>query len=245
MGVAMFPAAVIGASALLISVFTLGRVIGEDAAALAGMAIYIPSLAIGGGWFHRRAEEKRAAGIRELAREADARGIGPLASMIRGNVMSGSIFLLPTLDAITGSLIRLLDAVGPDDREAVSESDRAELRSILTSCANHYGPIQARIFRPAFVKAALRALTILEDAPTLHCAERMVRAVGIGKRIAELRSVALDALPDLREMARRLREREQLLRPAEAPDDAETLLRPAIGAPSDDEQRLVRPLDHQ
>lgn len=243
MGFAMFPAAAVGAAALLISIFTLGRIIGEDAAALVALPVYIAAMVIGGAWLHQRSEKRNAASIRDVATQADARGIGPLTSMIRGNVMSGSLFVLPTLDAITGSLIRLFDTVRPEDREKVSEADRAEVRSVLTSCANHYGLLQARIFTPAFLRAALRALTVLEDAPALRCAERMVRTVGFGRRVSELRSAAAEALPGLRDMSRRVREREQLLRPAEAPDDAETLLRPAAGAPTDDENRLVRPAD--
>lgn len=243
MGAAMFPPAVIGIGVLVSTMLLLRGALGDDLAAGLGFGAYIAALGVGMPWYYGRLERRRAREIAEVAAEADARAIGPLASMVRGNVIVGAMFVMPTLRAIVVALQRLLDDVGPEDRDVVGESDRAELRSLLQSCANHYGLLQARIFPPSFIASALGALEKLEDRPAVNVAERLTRALGIGSAVREVRSIAGAALPGLRVMAKRVQEREQLLRPADAPTEPDMLLRPAGGAPTGDQAQLVRPAE--
>ncbi|MBM3496360.1 MAG: hypothetical protein FJX72_18860 [Armatimonadetes bacterium] len=242
---AIMPGVLVGPG-LWFGIFSLLRpVLGDDPAALTGMIGYLVG-AFGGGYVGLTAYSKRsAAEIARRAEHADVRALRPLTVLVRGNVWAGTIWLLPSLHACVAAMQRILSEVTPEDRTKIEDDgDLAGLRSILASCANHYGWIQAALFPPEFVRVALQALQTLEDRQAAHLAERLTRAIGMGRRCAEVRSIAQEALPALREVAERARERAELLRPAEDPNrPEETLLRPVEAAPTGDVELLVPPAE--
>lgn len=241
--IAFFPGVLAGIGLWAIAFAALRPFTSDDLAGLVGMIGYLGGV-FGGGYLGLRAYgRRRSREIASASAHADIRSIRPLADMVRGNVWAGALWLLPTLHACVAAMQRILDAVTPADRDKLrDDGDLAGLRSILTSCANHYGWLQASIFPPAFVRTALRSLAVLQDRQGERLAERLTRTIGVGRKAAEVRRIAEEELPALREAAERAKERTELLRPAENPRRAEdTLLRPAEASPSGDVELLVRP----
>ncbi len=244
MSFAMMPGILTGLGGWFAIFFLLRPILGDDWAAGIGMVVYlagvIGAMIFGLGRYSRRS----ASELSRIVEHADARAMKPLTDMVRSNVWAGTFWLLPILRTIVAALSRILDAVKPDDRNALDDADLAGLRSILTSCANHYGFVQSRLYTPEFIRTALRALTVLQDRHGADLAERLTKTIGVGRHVAEVKQIARDALPALREAALRARERAELLRPAEAPlRPDETLLRPIEAAPAGEAELLVRPAD--
>ena len=242
MTLALMPGILGGLVGWFAAYFLLRPVLGDDGAAGVGMLVYAAGIAGGVAFGLRRYTRRISARLSSLTEHADARAIRPLTDMVRSNVWAGTFWLLPILRTIVAALSRILVAVKPDDRDMLDDADLAGLRSILTSCANHYGVVQSRLFTPEFIRTALGALTVLQDRRGADLAERLTRIIGVGRRATEVRQIARDALPELREAAERAKERAELLRPAEAPvRPEETLLRPVEAAPAGDAELLVRP----
>ena len=243
-GWAVMPAMLAGMAAGGLTFLATHQIMGDDPAAMMAMAVYL-LIGFGGGSFGiRRLGRRKAAELDRLTEHADVRAMRPLTDMVRGNVWAGSWFLMPVLRGIVAALSRLLDRVTPDDRRIIEGDDLAGLRAILTSCANHYGLIQSKLFPPEFIRKALRALTVLEDRHGHDLAQRLTRTIGVGRQCDAVRQIAREALPALREAAERARERAELLRPAESPGSPEdTLLRPAEAGPIGNVEMLVRPVE--
>jgi hypothetical protein len=240
---AILPGVFGGLAAWFGAYFLLKPALGDDPAAMVGMVLYLAGICVGSYFGLSGYGKRSSAEMGRASEHADARAIRFLTDMVRGNVWAGSLPLLPVLHAIVRSLSRILARITPSDRGLIDEGDLAGLRSILASCANHYGWVQAGLFTPEFIRIALSALQTLEDGEGLHLAERLSRAIGVGRKAAEVRRIAAESLPGLREVAERARERAELLRPVEAPGEPEAiLLRPAETGTSSDPGLLVRPV---
>jgi hypothetical protein len=88
----------------------------------------------------------------------------------------------------------------------------------------------------------LNAMRVIGDDKALDAVETLLGMRPVGRVHARVLECARQAMPDIRIRAAEVRRSETLLRPADPSDEA-TLLRPADGAPSGDEERLVRPAE--
>jgi len=94
--------------------------------------------------------------------------------------------------------------------------------------------------RLALQVAILQALMHIGDAGDLAAVRLTERRTRGKARFAVVHAAAAECLAILEERARLDGDTDRLVRPADAPDEA-MLLRPATGAPTDDEATLVRP----
>ena len=94
--------------------------------------------------------------------------------------------------------------------------------------------------RLALEVAILQALMHIGDAGDLAAVRLTERRTRGKARFAVVHAAAAECLAILEERARLDGDTDRLVRPADAPDEA-MLLRPATGAPADDDATLVRP----
>jgi hypothetical protein len=90
--------------------------------------------------------------------------------------------------------------------------------------------------------AILQALMHIGDAGDLTAVRLTERRTRGKAPLAVVHAAAVECLTILAERARKDGDADRLLRPSQAPDD-DMLLRPATGAPRDDEGTLVRPAE--
>ena len=88
--------------------------------------------------------------------------------------------------------------------------------------------------------AVLSAFEQVGNTEDLTTVEKLIANEGIARKKPDLVTEANRILPALRELAKAEQQRSVLLRPAGAPAE-EFLLRPAAGAPANDESLLLRP----
>jgi hypothetical protein len=162
------------------------------------------------------------AGTEFLAKYNDPRAIGPLLDALefpdkklQGVVLSALVRLLPTLE--------------PQHSETLTAEQRGILRARLKT-----GPAD-------FTEAALKALSVLGDTAAIPDVEASIQRLERQKSADPgLLTAARTTLSRLEEIRERLREKETLLRPADAVE-GDRLLRPAESAGEVDPAVLLRP----
>lgn len=163
-----------------------------------------------------------------LSRFDDVRTVGPLLQAlefqdkgIRQVAVERLVVLLPRLQASHANLLNV--------------DDRAALRQVL-----RHG-LYAK--ETPLVIAALQAIRQVGDEKMLPLVEKLVDMHVSKTGQDRVRDAAIETLPYLRELVGRQHEAQTLLRAATDPGNpAETLVRPAQGAPTMDPSLLVRPV---
>ncbi len=117
----------------------------------------------------------------------------------------------------------------------LSRSARAALLEVIERARPRDSAAHRRL-----VLATLRAIAIAQDTRALP----MIEALARSRTDPELASTAAEVRDELAELAEEAGTRHVLLRPAAAPV-AETLLRPAAGAPAAETEHLLRPAEEQ
>lgn len=166
-------------------------------------------------------------------------------------------------------LARAHSSGDPATQTVAAEALKEMLPSLKASDARHISPegLQAlckllnmqKVHDPELILAVLEALKQVGTPQCIPAVQRVIttpystrlvirvtESLGfyqLGATVRRIQDAALECLAVLQERERLERDRTTLLRPAERPDDSETLLRPASGAPSGDEWALVRPAD--
>lgn len=148
---------------------------------------------------------------------------------------------------------RIAEALEYDDKNVVEQAMTALTRMLPRLRASDWELLtteQRRILDRALLKnrraelslAILSAYEQVGDELSVPVVERI--ATGEVRRVRDQRIVqrAADVLPAMRLSARRVRDRQTLLRPADEADDS-TLLRPASGPPAGPTETLLRPFE--
>ncbi len=126
------------------------------------------------------------------------------------------------------ALLKLLPRLDAPTYRGIEPGDRQAARELLASTDN-----------VALAVALLRAVERVSDVEALPAVRRLAESPATDPRVLE---AARSCAAFLEEAARQKRDAETLLRPADgAPTD--TLLRPAGGAPTEPAEQLLRPAD--
>ncbi|HSV74169.1 MAG TPA: hypothetical protein VLH79_10455 [Chthonomonadales bacterium] len=186
------------------------------------------------------AATSRRRAAQEVARFDDPRAVNALAVAWRDGDSA-------TRKVATDALERLLPQLRASHAPLITEAGMAGLLSILTF----------HNVTPALWMGVLRALEQVGDSRAIPAVKRMVNLpvqVSVAMRMArtfeparidrvmeELQAAARETLAALEERAELERQRNLLLRPAQAAVDDERLLRPATGGTGSPTEQLLRP----
>jgi len=186
------------------------------------------------------AASSRRKAARELARFDDPRAVNALAVAWQDGDSA-------TRQVAAEALERLLPQLRASDAPLISEAGMSGLLSIL-SYRNVSPPLWLAVLRALEQVGDARAIPAVKRVVSLpvpaSVALRVARAfdpAGVERLIEEIQSAARETLAALEERAELERQRNLLLRPAQASVEEDRLLRPASGASESPAEQLLRP----
>jgi len=169
------------------------------------------------------------AAVQWLTRSSEVCAVGPLLECRRVSLLTR-----PMRDVVRPGLLRLLPALG-DDGNFLNAQQQRHLREVVESND------------PDLVIAAIGALCRLRDLDALYgirkIATGQMKAVYPAARDPRVRAAAQEALPILERLAGVSDAKSLLLTPADPPDGADALLRPAHGVGEANPNTLLRPAE--
>jgi hypothetical protein len=147
------------------------------------------------------------------------------------------------------TLTQMLPRLKASDAHLLNEAQRTRLLNVINLPVESplYKDIRT-LFRPAhndkidFHVAILKALEQVGDSKALPVVEKLAKGNPKTEGEQRIKEAAQNCLLFLQQRVQQQVYSQTLLRPAGiGPDDAETLLRPAEGAPETDHETLLRP----
>jgi hypothetical protein len=175
------------------------------------------------------AEEERrrhlVEGARALAETEDMRLVGAFLECVHAG--NGRLHR-----DIARVLLNLLPALKASDAALLPEPQRGPLRTLVD--------MRYAMAHGDLVIAAIRALTEIGDTRTMDLLRRMADGPAHWDREREVRAVARECLPTLREAGRAEAAHARLLRPRSAQPEDDALLRPASSYDATPSEQLLR-----